>query len=628
MKGKKRGRKKKDTADDKNDKTSTNARTKRRLSVQQQQQKTSIAASDTQLSFDGVKNDGSQQWLQPSTEDTSTVNSQQQQQHQEQQRQELQKHLELLQQLNNFSPQISKELTSILFSTPDQWYINNTSIKNSLMSTHNMFDMGSAMSSAGLISSDACGSFGTGSSNNIDGVLSNEADISNYLMSSIIDTRNVRPSLASSIDSDIDLSTGLFNFDQNQSGILDATGSGQGVAQQQQQQQMYQQQSVIASDTSLLEALQPSQSLQPQQPQQQQPQQQPQIQIMKENEESEAEMTKRERKAAVSKEIRSLVADSFGLVQEVEMRERGDSSHRPISYIDYLNAEFPESLLIRKRISNSLGDTNDSESSASPAPSLSSTNTVPRQFTEDMYMSMQREIDRLRDVVVRKSNEVALLVAVNEQLRAKVVDIFSREETRNTKGADQVSDSSVCAVVRSPRSISPIEGSSSGSSNSGDSMKAASEEMEPVVCTDRKVSKSQSESASVETGFKELLSLMRSEKEMESPDFGIMLCFPGGRLVSVNRKLLTSLGYNHHDVFATLNRWEDIIAPSSYSTVIQGIITCLRQPSAARKSFRAEVQCRRKDNTTIGAELFTCLVGSKHGFIPIFAISYLLFKED
>jgi len=80
------------------------------------------------------------------------------------------------------------------------------------------------------------------------------------------------------------------------------------------------------------------------------------------------------------------------------------------------------------------------------------------------------------------------------------------------------------------------------------------------------------------------------------------------------------------DLFDRLERWEDVIHPNYYSTVVSQLTKLLRAPPAPRKSFRAKVGCRSRQNQPIMSDLYTCMVGGRNA-IPVFVISYFLFSE-
>jgi PAS domain-containing protein len=281
----------------------------------------------------------------------------------------------------------------------------------------------------------------------------------------------------------------------------------------------------------------------------------------------------------VEPDIRKIVEDSVRTLERADMRADNRSPDKrsdELTFMEYLHKNFASSLMLQNS-------------------QLQQQNTKEKEETQQQevhYSSKDEEIEALRRQVQqyrqesgRKSNAVALLTALNESMRSQL-------------------DEFILAKRALP-------------SSSGTSSEVTTPTFADIASRGKSLQKS----------YQELCQLMQNKQEMDSSTFGIMLCFPGGRIISLNKTLLDKLGYGPEDLFDRLERWEDIIHQNSYSIVVGQLSKLLKSPPAPRKSFKVKVGCRPKfGNQPVMSDLYTCLVGGKNS-VPVFCISYFLFPE-
>lgn len=245
-----------------------------------------------------------------------------------------------------------------------------------------------------------------------------------------------------------------------------------------------------------------------------------------------------------------------------------------MTYIEYLTQNFPISrklfylcisqflVLLKHKLSESARRIMNREKPSS------------NETSKERELELLREENmKLKEENLRKANESAMLSAINENLRNRFSEMVS-------KGLIKVHD-----------------------------------DEHPNYGRDDKPT-------AIQNSYQELVMLMENKQEMDSSNFGIMIMFPGGRLVSINRTLLTKLNYDPSDLYDNLERWEDVVHPESYPQIIAHISRVLKLPPAPRKSFKCKVNCRKKSGGVVPAELYLCIVGGKLSYIPVFASKF------
>jgi hypothetical protein len=237
------------------------------------------------------------------------------------------------------------------------------------------------------------------------------------------------------------------------------------------------------------------------------------------------------------------------------------SSNNRKAYLDYLK-NFPSTCIIQ---------TKEEESTRE---SQSASHTHVYQNKEEEISALKREVEALKHEQQRRTNEVAVMTAINETLRSRFSDMSKNKST--------------------PMLFSPT----------------TKYDEEQIGC------------------YEELVNLMQNKQEMDAAKFGVLVTFPGGRIVTMNQTLLNKLHYKANDLHDQLQRWEDVVHPSFYQTVISNFSRLVKMPPATRKSFKCKVGCRSKDGgPPIEAVLCCTMVGSTVNLTAVFCISFFLFPS-
>ncbi|KAF0978403.1 hypothetical protein FDP41_002223 [Naegleria fowleri] len=264
----------------------------------------------------------------------------------------------------------------------------------------------------------------------------------------------------------------------------------------------------------------------------------------------------------IGEDTKKMIEDSISHLKAFDSNPETAS----MTYIEYLTQNFPISLLLKHKLSES-------------AKRLMAGCEPTSVSSEKEIEILKEENKRLKEENLRKANESAMLSAINENLRNRFSELASK------------------GIIKMQYDEPPTYGANN----------------KPTA---------------IQNSYQELVMLMENKQEMDSSDFGIMIMFPGGRLVSLNKTLLTKLNYDPADLYDNLERWEDVVHPESYPQIIAHVSRVLKTPPAPRKSFKCKVLCRKKGGGTVSAELYLCIVGGKFSYIPVFAIGYFLFDDS
>lgn len=282
--------------------------------------------------------------------------------------------------------------------------------------------------------------------------------------------------------------------------------------------------------------------------------------------------------------IQRVLEESLAVLNDTAINETEQTPARNNNrkaYLDYL----------KHFVSTTVVQIKESEDDSRQVP-----NERPTSYSskDEEINALRNEIGELKREQAVRSNEVAILTAMNETLRNRCVELKT-----------------LCNEFDPKREY-------------GDSQQL-SQPAEPKS----NVNKSDmGRTESLVSSFEELYQLMRNKKEMDSAKFGILVTFPGGRIVIMNQTLLNKLHYQPNDIHDRLQRWEDVVHPQSYQTVVSHLSQLLKMPPAPRKSFKCKIGCRAKEGgQPIEAVLCSTMVGGSNSFIPVFCISFFLFPN-
>lgn len=235
----------------------------------------------------------------------------------------------------------------------------------------------------------------------------------------------------------------------------------------------------------------------------------------------------------------------------------------------------------------------------------------------DDVLALKKQVASLKYECARKTHELRLLIIMNEQLRTRLMDkMYDQQQPGNHHHPNNGTHTSQQQQAFNAAATSTTSALNNNTSIIAHNHTTSQQPAMPTTIATTTTSttlasptttnavampppKTRNPPSSALKSFQELDSLIKNRKEMDSSNFGIMICFPGGRIVSMNQKLLDVLGYSSSDVFNKLERWEDVIAPAHYANVISGITKCLKAAPAPRKSFCCDVACRTKNGTCV-----------------------------